>query len=144
VLSRKLGQDAEVPDLLHEVFIAAFQSIGRLREPHALPVFLRQIAVHVAHGHIRRRVQRRALVCELALTVAVGNGPAAQPMGEARASIESVLSRLPEGERVPFRLRFLCELALSEVAAETGLSVPTVKRRLLAARRRIAGLDATV
>jgi RNA polymerase sigma-70 factor (ECF subfamily) len=140
VLNRNLGRDPELADLLQDVFIAAFEGMGRLEQPHALPGFLHQIAAHVAHGHIRRCVQRRALAGELAHHAP--GWSSALDACEAELDIRSLLQHLPARERVPFALHFVAELTLSEVATKCGVSVPTVKRRLLAAKRRLRELAA--
>jgi RNA polymerase sigma-70 factor, ECF subfamily len=132
-----LGADPDLPDLLQDVFIAAFVSVGRLTSPHALPMFLQQIAINVANSHIRRNVRRRSLVRAMALTrpnqLASGNHAPC----EASLLAKEILDRLPARERIPFALRFVLEMEIAEVAAACDISVPTVKRRLVAAQGRL-------
>jgi RNA polymerase sigma-70 factor (ECF subfamily) len=141
VLSRQVGRDQELCDLLHDVFVAAFESIHRLEHPQALPAFLKQIAVNVARTHIRRSIQRRALVEVLKPSSERQRPHLDHAASEARAIAGELLGHLPLGQRAPLSLRFLAEMELSEVAAACRLSVPTVKRRLAAARRKAVRLS---
>jgi RNA polymerase sigma-70 factor, ECF subfamily len=136
VLSRQVGRDQELPDLLHDVFVAAFESIDRLQQPQALPGFLTQLAVNVARGHVRRCVQRRALVQGLTPSANQHRARLDHVASEAALAASELLAHLPLDQRVPLALRFLMEMELAEVAAACRLSIPTVKRRLAAARRR--------
>lgn len=142
VLSRQVGRDQELPDLLHDVFVAAFESIHRLEQPQALPGFLTQIAVNVARGHIRRCIQRRAVVEVLKPSASQRRPHFDDAASEAAVIAGELLGHLPLGQRVPLALRFLAEMELAEVAEACRLSIPTVKRRLAAARRRVLRLSA--
>ena len=138
VLSRELGHDAELDDLLHDVFVAAFECIGQLAEPDALPAWLSQIAINIARGHVRRCMRRRALFELLGLAATERRGHLDHVASEASLAVRELIGRLPPAARAPFALRYLAEMELSEVAATCTLSVPTVKRRLVAARRKLA------
>ena len=59
VLHRVLGPDSEIEDVAHEVFMAAFVSLGALRHPHALRSWLVSIAIRKARKLIRRRTRWR-------------------------------------------------------------------------------------
>src|SRR5262249_11262088 len=61
VLTRVLGADAELPDLVNEVFLSAVRSVTQLRQPGAVRSWLTTIAVHTARRCIRRRYRRRWL-----------------------------------------------------------------------------------
>src|SRR4029079_179468 len=62
VLARILGVDGELPDLLHDVFVCALDSIDSLKNQGMLKEWLRGVAVFVARGCLRRRRRRRWLV----------------------------------------------------------------------------------
>src|SRR5262249_50253373 len=55
VLLHVLGPDAEIGDVLQEVFLEASRSIGRLEHPSHLRDWLVTIAVYRARALIRRR-----------------------------------------------------------------------------------------
>jgi RNA polymerase sigma-70 factor (ECF subfamily) len=142
VLARVLGNDPELPDLLHDVFLRAFAGIGGLRDPAAIRGWLTSIAVFTARGCIRRRSLRRAL--GLASAREPAPDPVAPVAGEdaaaaARATY-AVLGRMPADERVAFALRYVDGMELTEVAQAAGCSLATIKRRLARARQRFLTL----
>ena len=139
VLGHALGRDPELPDLLHDVFVAAFEGIHQLERPEALPGWLMQIAVNISRGHVRRRVQQRSLGERLAQHPS-RRAHLDHQASEAALVVHELFGRLPAAERAPLALRFLAEMELSEVASTCSLSIPTVKRRLSAARRRLTRL----
>jgi RNA polymerase sigma-70 factor (ECF subfamily) len=136
VLTRVLGaHDTETADVLQEVAVIAWQSIGRLTEARALKAWLTQIAVFTARGLIRRRHRNRWLsffeeIPERAI-------PWASPeMQEAARAVYRIFDRMPTDERIPFALRMLDGLELEATAAACGTSLATVRRRLVKAERR--------
>jgi RNA polymerase sigma-70 factor (ECF subfamily) len=136
VLTRVLGaHDTETPDVLQDVAVIAWQSIGRLEAAGALKAWLTQIAVFTARGLIRRRHRNRWLtffedVPERALPWA-----SAETQEAARA-VYRIFDRMPVDERIPFALRMLDGLELEATAAACGTSMATVRRRLAKAERR--------
>jgi len=136
VLTRVLGaQDTETADVLQEVAVIAWQSIGRLSEPAALKAWLTQIAVFTARGLIRRRQRHRWLT--FFEDVPERSVPWASPeMQEAARAVYQIFDRMPVDERIPFALRMLDGLELEATAAACGMSLATVRRRLVRAERR--------
>jgi RNA polymerase sigma-70 factor, ECF subfamily len=136
VLFRVLGPDTELPDLLHDVFLAGLTSIDQVREPSALRGWLTGIAVRKARKCIVKR--RRWRIIQFF-------APTDMPEGEARvAPLEvsealrctyEVLDRLPPDERLAFALRHIDGMELTTVAAACGVSLATIKRRLVRAQR---------
>src|ERR1700690_2043850 len=61
VLARVLGVDAELRDLLQEVFLRALRGVHTVRDGRVLHQWLRQIAVCTAMDCLRRRRRRRWL-----------------------------------------------------------------------------------
>jgi len=131
VLARVLGIDSELPDLLHEVFLRALEGVDRLSDPAALQGWLTSIAVFTARGCIRKRKARRWL--RLVAPEEVPEVEAATPSAEVTEALKEaylLLGRLPADERIPFALRFIDGMELTEVAAACGVSLATIKRRL--------------
>jgi len=139
VLVRVLGLDQEVPDLLHDVFLAALSSVGRLEDPRALSPWLTGIAVHSARALIRKRARRRILGFVEPEKLDHEIGPASgADTHEAIRALYRVLDELPADERIAFALRFVDGMDLNEVAAACGVSRATVSRRLERAERMFA------
>ena len=134
---RLLGRDSDVDDLVQDSFVAALAGLGRLREPEAFGGFIRAIVVHRATKLIRRRrllrrlgLDRGELEVDLDQVISVSAPP--DVVAELR-SIFAGIASMPASLRVPLVLRRLEGLALPEIAAATGASLATVKRRLAAA-----------
>jgi RNA polymerase sigma-70 factor, ECF subfamily len=136
VLMRTLGgADSEHADLVQEVFIHAWKGAPRLADGGALKPWMMRIAVLTARGAIRRRGRRRWLsfldsVPEPEPTWA---GPDLQ---EAARCVYRIFDRMPADERLAFSLRTLGGFDLEATAQACGMSLATVRRRLVKAERR--------
>jgi RNA polymerase sigma-70 factor (ECF subfamily) len=136
-LERTIGPDADVPDLLQEVFVTAFAEVRRLSDPDKLGAWLASIAVFTARACIRRRARRRWLA-----KLALGPEPAeprADPADSAREALRQcydVLGTLPTDERIAFALRIIDGRPLQEAANAARTSLATFKRRLARAEAR--------
>ncbi len=139
VLRRVLGpgSDADLPDLVHDVFVEALGSVGGLRDGDALAAWVQSIAVHVALREIRRRKRRRWLrfwePASLDQLASVGSSAAAH---QALSRTYTTLERLEPKARVAFALRYIDGLDLVDVAAACSVSLATIKRRLDVAEKR--------
>lgn len=146
VLIRTLGPDAELPDLVHDVFVEAVQNVGSLKDPDKLKSWLASIAVFTARGCIRRRQRWRWLnrephrVPDWGVPIASNSAPA--EISEALRCTYEVLSRFPVDERLAFALRFVDGMKLEDVAETCKVSLATIKRRLSRADKRFRALSA--
>lgn len=142
VLVRALGPDPEIPDLLQDVYVAAFVGIGQFRGgKRQLRSWVARIAVFRARECIRRRSTRRALFPKVAHFTRACAPSAADPVAvEALRRTSGFLDRLPVEERVALSLRHIEGLELTEVAKAMEVSLATVKRRLSSGQRRILGM----
>ena len=61
MVHRLLAVDTEHDDIVHEIFIKAWQQIaqGKVRHPELLPAWMRSVAANVVYKEIRRRYVRR-------------------------------------------------------------------------------------
>ena len=131
VLARILGIDAELPDLVNDVFVNALGSLHTLRVANLLRPWLRSVTVFVARGCLRRRRRRRWLTFlrdEELPEVPSYDAPASATTALKR--LYSVLGTLPPDERIVFALRFIDEMELGEIADACGVSRTTIKRRV--------------
>jgi RNA polymerase sigma-70 factor (ECF subfamily) len=137
VLLRVLGPDADLCDLIQDVFLTAIASIEKLEDPDALRSWLAGISVHRAKREIHRRSRSRLF------TLFSGNDPPEQKAPVATPEVDEavratyhILERLPANERVPFALRVVGGAELVEVADACNVSLATVKRRLARAKKK--------
>jgi RNA polymerase sigma-70 factor, ECF subfamily len=130
-LSRLLGPDPELADLLHDVFVTAITSIATLRDENALGGWLVGIAVFKVRRLLRRRKIRRivALVSPFDLDSRVALTPSLEVCDAVRQTYR-VLSRLPTEDRIAFVLRRIDGMELNAIAQVTRVSLATVKRRI--------------
>lgn len=140
VLVNVLGPDADVPELLQEVFVRALNGVSGLRDDARLKAWLTRIAVFVAREHIRARVRQRRLLRSLPDELEISENIASEELREAVARTYAVLSLLSLDQRIVFALRYVQGLELSELAEACGVSLATVKRRLARAETRFIRL----
>jgi RNA polymerase sigma-70 factor (ECF subfamily) len=139
VLLRVLGPDQELPDLVHDVFITALTTLGRLDDPRAVGSFVTGIAIRHARALIRKRARRRILRFVAPEELHDEPGPSGgEQHHDAVRALYRVLAAMPADERIVFALRFADGMELGEVAVACGVSRATVCRRLARAERRFA------
>jgi RNA polymerase sigma-70 factor (ECF subfamily) len=139
---RITGRDADVDDVVHDVFLALWRHIDRIGPEDAARVWLARATVRAASRILRRRRLRRfvgldALVVDLAVNPI---GPDAES-ASALAEVFRRLEILPVRHRLPWSLRFLGGEDLQSVADQIGVSLATVKRRIAFANRVLQGLE---
>jgi RNA polymerase sigma-70 factor (ECF subfamily) len=132
---RLLGREADVDDLIQEVFFAAFRQRDQLRDPQAAKNWLATIAVRTARRQLRRRRLRQF--------VGLDNGGPALELPDPQISPEkrALLSRVYEildsmgvERRLAWTLRYVEGEKLEVVAERCGCSLATVKRRIASAQ----------
>jgi RNA polymerase sigma-70 factor (ECF subfamily) len=131
MLRRALGPGHDVEDLAQEVFLCVFEKVPTLREPKALKAFVISITVLTTRSELRRLWVRRWI------RLSGKTDPAARGVvnldtdaREALSRFYQLLDRVNAQDRTIFVLRFMEGLGLVEVAAASGLSLATAKRRL--------------
>lgn len=127
----------DVDDLVHDVFLAALERLGTLRDPSAFGAWLAAIARN------RARMARRNLPTVLTLPDDVAAPAAAEPdAGLVLAAIRS----LPAAYREPLVLRLVEGLSGAEIAARTGLTPASVRvnlhRGMTQLRQKLGGANA--
>ncbi len=131
VVTRLLGRDDEVDDLVQETFINALDGLKRLERADRVKPYLARTAVHLTLRRLRRR--RLARVFGLAerwhptlLSTQGANGEQRAML----ANVYQVLDRCSADEQVAWSLRYLEGERLEQVAALIGCSLSTAKRRI--------------
>ena len=133
---RMLGRRDQAEDLLQDVFVEAVRVADRLRQPEQARRWLVVVAVRKARRRLRRQRVLRWLGHEDAQEVEDLADLAASPHDAALvAQMYRVLDRLPASQRIAWTLRHVEGASLREVAAFSGSSLATAKRRIAAARR---------
>jgi RNA polymerase sigma-70 factor (ECF subfamily) len=129
VVYRLLGPDADLEDIVQEVFIYAFHSIDKLRDPAAFRSWLGAIATGHVRAHLRRRWRGRWLSFFSHEDLAELPGEAPDPHTDLLREVYGILDQLPPDERMAVVLRRIEDLSIQEAAQASGMSVSTFKRR---------------
>src|SRR5580698_105352 len=120
-------------DVLQDVWIRAFRSIRKLKDPGSLRSWLYTITHGIAVDRIRRNSSR-----ELAEKVQLEDFEEAEEpwfANEDAAAIHQALSQIGLRHREVLVLHFLEDLSIAEIAKVVGCSEGTVKSRIHYAKR---------
>ncbi|HKU41601.1 MAG TPA: sigma-70 family RNA polymerase sigma factor [Polyangiales bacterium] len=138
VLRSSLGFDADVEDLLQEVFIAFLRGVHRLRSAESLRAYLVGVAVRRVMGELRRRRVRRWMTLLPSDEIGEVHAAADDVEGaQVLRALDRILDRMPSRRRMAFVLRHVQGCEVSEAAAVLGVSESTVKREARRARASI-------
>ena len=118
-----VGDDQSGRDVVHDGFVLAVRNRERLREGHALELWVWRIVVNEARK--RRRREARALRFD---SEAGSYGPA-----ELDVDVRAVIAALPERQRLALFLRYYADLDYASIATALGIKPGTVAATLSAA-----------
>ncbi len=146
LITRVLGYDRDVPDLVQDTFLAALKGVEAFRGDHgALGTWLGQIAIRTARGCIRKRKALRWLDFRPSPKLESAAAAIFKPEDQqALSHAYTALDKLPTNERVVFVLRAIEGMDVGEVCSMLNISAATVKRRTKSANERftrLAGRD---
>jgi RNA polymerase sigma-70 factor (ECF subfamily) len=138
VRRRLMPRTEFVDDLVQEVFLAAWESLGKFRGESSLRSWLLGIARHKVEDHYRKRLRELEVPDE-------DDGPASEPVDphnieeaidrrQAAERTQEVLASLPEAYSVALRWRYWEKRGLSELARECGKTEKAIERLLARAR----------
>jgi RNA polymerase sigma-70 factor, ECF subfamily len=142
-----LASREEAEDVMQDVFLKAFQNLGRFEERSRFSTWLTRITVNSAL--MKLRTSRRAIITSLdeesdegsALIDTVAdwrpNPEQLYRNAELRQILLAALASLPEDYRIVFLLRDVEGLSTAEVAEMLELTTNNVKSRLLRARLKL-------
>jgi RNA polymerase sigma-70 factor (ECF subfamily) len=136
-LSRLGVPESDIMDLTQKVFLTAYLKLPEFKDRALLSTWLWEICRRVASGH-----RRSAAVRYEVTTDAISVGALAERLGTvsidgefARQTVESILSKLSEAQRVVFTLFELDEIDGPEIATYLNIPLGTVRSRLRRARK---------
>ncbi len=119
-------------DLAQDLFVAAYEKLGSLRDASAFGAWLIQIARRRALNAVKR-ASRTESVDAHELASIPGNGQ----LDEASGDLLAAVMRLPEHERTVVMLNYFAGQKLAEIAEMTGRPLGTVTAQLTRARKRL-------
>lgn len=142
-IAKRVGNEAEIEDLLQEVFLRVHQNAQSLQEPERMVSWVFQITRNAIVDHYRSSAQRRReLPAGLATEIDQDkNVMAVEEENEAKYELSHCLrpmiDRLSPDYREAIRLVELEGLTNQEAAIKLGLSVPGMKSRVQRGRQQI-------
>ena len=134
ICTRYARERAEAEDIFHEALVKVFEKIGSLKDPQALPGWVRQIVINTAVNQYRANVKLQHHDESVLL----------QESSEEYIAILDKLSNdelltqirtLPEGYRVVFNLYVIDGYTHPQIADLLKISVGTSKSQLHAAKK---------
>jgi RNA polymerase sigma-70 factor (ECF subfamily) len=135
--ARLIGSDEVALDVLQEVWVKVFRTIGRLREPAALRTWLYRIVRGVALNHVRAETTRRRAE-ERAGEEPDLSSPDPDFDHVDVTRLHRALEKLDANHREVLVLHFLEELSIDEIGSVVGCPSGTVKSRIHYAKRALA------
>jgi RNA polymerase sigma-70 factor, ECF subfamily len=136
---RLLGDEQSARDAMHDVFVKVLSHAGTL-EDRAPSSLLFRIATNVCLNRIRSRKRRpEDGDPELLVQIAVETDPAAR--SAARAVLDALFRHEPDDTALIAVLHHHDQMTLEEVAAEVGMSVSGVRKRLHKLRTKLHALE---
>lgn len=136
---RLLRSEEDARDACQEVFVRLIVSQHRLNDQH-LSSLLYRIATNLCLNRIRdarRRPETSADERLLQIACAEESGAAS----DARLLLDRLFGRHPESSRTMAVMHYVDGLTLEQVAAETGMSVSGVRKRLRGLREMLREMD---
>ena len=133
---RRLGvREAEVDDLVQEVFVVIHRKLPEFEGRSSIRTWIYGICVRVASDHRRRAHVRREHPTDLPPERA-GSAPQLREIEQrqALAQLDQALAELSDDKRAVFVLFEVEQLPMDEVARAVGCPVKTAYSRLYAAR----------
>ncbi|MEZ4228837.1 MAG: sigma-70 family RNA polymerase sigma factor [Polyangiaceae bacterium] len=128
--------DADLPDLLQEVFLVAYRRLPDFAGRSKITTWLFGICFNVARNH-RRHLARREAVGEgedVAETPGSHDGRRSQSRRDTLSLVSRILGRLPEEQALVFSLFEIEGFSGDEIAGLLSIPVGTVRSRLRLAR----------
>jgi len=145
LVCRLMNDPVDAPDIVQEVFLKVFRSIGSFRGNSSLKTWIYRIAVNEAYNHRRWfcRHQRQEVAFGAEEGVAnfaegmtdPGRSPFEQAAdSETRALVEQALEKLNPKFRAAVVLRDIEDLNYEDIATVLDVSLGTVKSRIMRGR----------
>lgn len=141
-------RESEVEDIVQEIFIKAFQNLGRYRGEAPFQHWLMRIAVRTCYDFLRRHQRNReSNFSEITeedadfLDRYVSDSRSDDlPADAIRTLIHDILERLPASLRMVITLQAIEGKSVQEIADLTGWSIANVKVRAYRARKEMRKL----
>ncbi len=147
MVHRHLRQREEAEDVVQQIFLQAYQHLGKFRGESKFFTWLYTIALNLIRNHIRQRNIRRMDSIDVSGKTADSPGPqwpdkspSPEKITQDRWDLERVrtaLENLTDPHRTIFTLHYFHHLSLKDVAVRVGRPIGTIKVYLHRARKMV-------
>jgi len=128
-------------DLVQEVFIEAYTSLGSFKGKSQFRTWLLTIATRVGYKHWKTRARDRKRDTEIGEWLQLARDEECDPTPkDAADALHQILATLPPGDRLVLTLMYFEELSVKEIQELTGWSGSLVKVRAFRARNKLKPL----
>ena len=149
VLAQLNAASGDIEDLTQDVFVRVYRNLHRFLGQSSFYTWLYRITVNVYFDHSKKRKRADARLARLQSAYVDVTNLRPDVDDPFRAAYESLtidrfrraISSLPQPFRDVVAMREVEELSYEEIAAQTGISIGTVRSRLSRARSRLKTLD---
>ena len=138
---RMLGDHYEAEDAAQEVFLRAYNSMGRYDPNRSFSTWLLSIAAHYCIDQIRKRRMTIVPIEDLPYRQVSDPSPGPETslnVVEEQSKVRALLGVLSPEDRAAVVMRYWYEFSYEEIAQTLDLTVSAVKSRLHRARRTLA------
>ena len=142
---RKIGDFHIAQDITQDTFLKVYQRLHTLKDPSHFSGWLYVITTNQCATWIRRNRKHTERLEEAEITMTQGD-TYSQHVRDDRANsvaqtqrevVKKLLAKLKESERTVMTLHYLGEMKIEEISRFLGVSVSTIKTRLMRARQRL-------
>lgn len=128
-IRRMVPNHEDASDLLQNVFLKAWDSLGNFRGAAKLSTWLYKIAVNESLNFIKKEKSKMGLD-NIDSDAALFDNIEADPWfdgNQLQADLQKAVAELPEKQRLVFRMRYFDEMKYEEISEILGTSVGSLK-----------------
>jgi RNA polymerase sigma-70 factor (ECF subfamily) len=129
-----LKDPEKAQDVVHDVYVRAFSTLGNLRSPSKLSSWLYTMARNIAHEHQRKEIRDEKFPKNMPPQVVI-SVPDMLIEEEEFQALEAAMETLPEAHRIVLGLKYMNNMSCREIADTLGIGIEAAKSRLFEARR---------
>ena len=139
-MTRFSRDPAVVEELVHDVFVEAYFSLGRYRGDAPLEHWLQRIATRVGYRYWTQRRKEKERAVSLEGRLHDPAAPAGEAANDAADEVAVLLEKLPPRDRLVLTLLYIESHTVAEVAELAGWSPAMVKVQAYRARQKLRKL----
>ena len=142
---RKIGDFHTAEDITQDTFLKVYQRLHTLKDPNHFSGWLYVITTNLCATWLRRNRKHTERLEDVEISITqrdtysqhVRDDRANSVAQTQREVVKKLLAKLKESERTVMTLHYLGDMKIEEISRFLGVSVSTIKTRLMRARQRL-------